>query len=94
MSKLQLILGWDVGGTKSGVVLGTADGEIIAEVVDQTLVVAETALRYRGEEIFLDTVVRQSEPRVLPVAVTIGIVDGSRVQILTGVKAGTEVQLQ
>jgi glucokinase len=25
------ILGWDVGGTKSGVVLGTADGEIVTE---------------------------------------------------------------
>ena len=72
----------------------SADGEIIAEVVEQALVVVETALRYRGEEIFLDTVVRQSTPTIEPVAVTIGIVDGDRVQILSGVEAGTEVQLQ
>ena len=72
----------------------SADGEIIAEVVEQALVVTETALRYRGDEIYLDTVSRQSEPAVVPVQVTIGIVDGDRVQILSGVEAGTEVVLQ
>ena len=72
----------------------SADGEIIAEVVEQALVVPETALRYQGEEIFVDTVLRGSAARVEAVLVTIGIVDGDRVQILSGLESGAEVVLQ
>ena len=40
------------------------------------LVIPETALRYRGEEIYVETVLRESEPRVVEKTVEIGIVDG------------------
>ena len=72
----------------------SGDAEIIAETVEGALVVPETALRYAGETIFVDTVLRASEPAVEAVEVTIGIVDGSQVQITSGPEEGTEVLLQ
>jgi HlyD family secretion protein len=72
----------------------SGDAEIIVETVTDALVVPETALRYRGSQIYIDTVVRSSAARLEPVDVKIGIVDGSRVQILEGLEEGTEIALQ
>ena len=72
----------------------SGDAEIITETVADALVVPETALRYRGSQIYVDTVVRTSAARIEPVDVTIGIVDGSTVQVLSGLEAGAEILLQ
>jgi HlyD family secretion protein len=72
----------------------SADAEIVAEVVEDALVVPETALRYRGEKIQVDTVVRASGAMVEPKDVEIGIVDGSRVQITGGLTEGEEILLK
>lgn len=72
----------------------SGDAEIVAETVADALIVPETALHYRGDQIFVDTVMSESEPRIVPVEVTIGIVEGSRVQLLDGVEEGVEVALQ
>jgi HlyD family secretion protein len=70
----------------------SGDGEIVTEVVDDALVVPETALRYRGDDIYVE---RQdgdapAERRI----VHIGIVDGKKVQILDGLAPGDVVRLQ
>ena len=72
----------------------SGDAEIIAEVVEDALVIPETALRYRGEQIYVDTVVRSSEVRLEPRDIAIGIVDGTRVQVTSGLEPGDEVALQ
>jgi multidrug efflux pump subunit AcrA (membrane-fusion protein) len=54
--------------------------------------VPETALRYRGDEVF---VLRQNgDGGSAERPVRIGIVDGSRVQVLEGLEAGDAVVLQ
>lgn len=72
----------------------SGDGEIVTEVVTDALVLPETALRYRGDQIYVETVVRASAASIVEKNVTIGIVDGTRVQILSGIEAGDEVRLQ
>ncbi len=69
----------------------SGDAEIVTEVVEDAIVIPETALRYRGETIYVDRVVRESEARIEARAVRIGIVDGTRVQILEGLEPGDEV---
>ncbi len=69
----------------------SGDAEILTEVVEDAVVIPETALRYRGDAIYVDTVLRQSEVRVEPRDVQIGIVDGARVQVLEGLEPGEEV---
>ena len=72
----------------------SGDGEIVTEVVTNALVLPETALRYRGDQIYVETVVRASAASIVEKDVTIGIVDGTSVQILSGIEAGDEVRLQ
>ncbi len=72
----------------------SGDADIVTEVVPEALTVPETALRYGGDGISVrvlrngDASATESRP------VKIGIVDGSRVQILEGVAEGDEVALQ
>jgi len=72
----------------------SGDADIVTEVVEEALTVPETALRYGGEGISVSVIpngdARAAESR----PVKIGIVDGSRVQILEGVAEGDEVLLQ
>ena len=42
----------------------SGDGEVIAEVVEGALVIPETALRYQGDRIYVNRVVRESDPRI------------------------------
>jgi len=72
----------------------SADADIVAEVVEDTLVVPETALRYRGDQIYVDTVVRSSSAVSEPKDIEVGIVDGSLVQVLSGLAEGEEVLLK
>ena len=65
-----------------------------AETIEDALSVPETALRYRGEQIFVETVNGPSSQSAEPADVEIGIVDDTRVQILSGLEEGVEVLLQ
>ena len=72
----------------------SGDAEIVTEVVEDALVIPETALRYRGDEIYVDTVVHASEPRIEARTIRMGIVDGARVQVLEGLEAGDELVIR
>jgi len=80
----------------------SGDAEIVAEVVDDALSIPETALRYRGDRIYVeardggDAQARggADPPGFAERDVEVGIVDGERVQILSGLEAGAEVRLQ
>lgn len=70
----------------------SGDADIVAEVVPDAVVVPETALRYRGEQVYVEVPDGSSPPADHDV--TIGIVDGDRVQVLSGVEPGEQVVLQ
>jgi HlyD family secretion protein len=70
----------------------SADADIVTEVVEGAVVVPETALRYRGAEVQVDVVDGDGPPE--PRTVKLGIVDGARVQILSGVEPGQKVLVQ
>jgi HlyD family secretion protein len=72
----------------------SGDADIVAEVVKNALVIPETALRYRGDQIYVEWVNRDGNPGLEPHDIEIGIVDGTRVQVLEGLSDGDEVQLQ
>jgi HlyD family secretion protein len=72
----------------------SGDAEIVAEVVEETLTIPETALRYRGDRIYVDLVTGNDSSAIEARDVAIGIVDGIRVQILSGLEEGDEVRLQ
>ena len=78
----------------------SADAEIVAETIDDALVVPETALRYLGEDIYVEVVTgdateaeEESGGRARR-DVAIGVVDGDLVEILDGLDLGEEVSLQ
>ncbi len=69
----------------------SGDADVIAEVVEDAIVVPESALHYSGDEVQVQIVgVEGTKAR----PVRIGIVDGSRVQILDGLQPGDTVALQ
>jgi HlyD family secretion protein len=77
----------------------SADAEIVTETVEDAVLVPETALRYRGDEIRVDLAtdegaregaVDDDTGRVIE----IGIIDGDRVQVLSGVEPGERIWLQ
>jgi HlyD family secretion protein len=70
----------------------SGDAEIVTEVVEDALVVPETALRYRGEQTWVEA--RDGDGRFAPRDVRVGIVDGSRVQVAEGLVEGDEVTLR
>jgi HlyD family secretion protein len=72
----------------------SGDADVVVEVAENALFVPETALRYRGEQIYVEKVLHDSSARLEPVDIEIGIVDGSRVQVLSGLAEGDEVHLQ
>ncbi len=72
----------------------SGDADVITEIVEDALVIPETALRYRGEQIYVETLVQSSSARVEARDVEIGIVDGRRVQVLSGLEEGQVVLLQ
>jgi HlyD family secretion protein len=72
----------------------SADADIVAEVIDDALVVPETALQYEGNDVFVERVLGGDPPGVERRRVQLGIVDGDRVQVLSGLDAGEEVRLK
>jgi hypothetical protein len=70
----------------------SGDAEIVTEVLEDALVVPETALRYRGEQVYVEA--KNGDGGFAPRDVTIGIVDGSRVQVAEGLAEGDEVALR
>ena len=78
----------------------SGDAEIVTEVVEGAVVVPDTALRYRGDEIYVELAPGEGEDgggddEAPPErAVEVGIVDGDRVQITRGVEPGERVRLQ
>jgi HlyD family secretion protein len=71
----------------------SGDADIVTEVVPDALLVPETALRYQGERIYVEAVAG-GEPGVLERDVEIGIVDGSHVQVLSGLSEGEVVRVR
>jgi RND family efflux transporter MFP subunit len=70
----------------------SGDAEIVTEIVEDALLLPESALRYRGEQVYVEA--RNGEGLFSPRDVTIGIVDGSRVQVADGLAEGEEVALR
>ncbi len=82
-----LALGDDAGVLKPRM---SGDADIVTEVVDDALSIPETALQYEGEHAYVETAGAGGGRR----DVTIGIVDGNRVQVVSGLDAGQEVRLK
>jgi HlyD family secretion protein len=72
----------------------SGDADVVVEVAQNALFIPETALRYRGEQIYVEKVLRESAARTEPVDVAIGIVQEDRVQVLSGLAEGDEVRLK
>jgi HlyD family secretion protein len=72
----------------------SADAEIVTGVVEDAVYVPETALRYEGERIYVETVAGGAEDGVGRSDVELGVVDGDKVQILSGLEPGQKVLLQ
>jgi HlyD family secretion protein len=72
----------------------SADADIVTEVVEDTVIVPETALLYDGERIFVEKVVSSSERHIEEQTIRVGIVEKGRAQVLEGLSAGDEVQLK
>jgi HlyD family secretion protein len=70
----------------------SGDAEIVTEVVEDALLLPESALRYRGEQVYVEA--RNGDGLFSPRDVTIGIVDGARVQVAEGLAEGDEVALR
>ena len=70
----------------------SGDADIVTQVVEGALTLPETALHYRGDEIYVEIPNGAGPP--LERLVEVGIVDGSRVEITGGVEEGEEVVLQ
>jgi HlyD family secretion protein len=72
----------------------SADADIVTEVVDEALIVPETALLYDGERIYEEKVTSASEQHVEEQTIRVGIVEKGRAQVLEGLSAGDEVRLK
>jgi HlyD family secretion protein len=71
---------------------GRAD--VVTQVVDDALVVPETALIYEGADVVVERIAAHEPLRIERVRVTTGIVEDDRVQILSGLEEGQEVRLR
>jgi HlyD family secretion protein len=72
----------------------SGDADIIAEIVENAVTIPETALRYRGDQIYVEMVVPGDPPGIEPADITIGIVDGDHVEVRSGLDEGVLVKLQ
>jgi HlyD family secretion protein len=72
----------------------SADADIVTEVIEDALVVPETALVFEGGDVFVERVVRASRPKLERQKVDVGVVSGARVHVLNGLAAGDEVRLR
>lgn len=72
----------------------SADADIVTELVDDALVVPETALLYDGERIYVERVMTARTKTIEPVTIRVGIVEKGRAQIVEGLAEGDEVRLK
>ena len=72
----------------------SADADIVTELVEDALVVPETALLYDGDRIYVEQVTTASTKRVEPVTIRVGIVEKGRAQVVDGLADGDEVRLK
>ena len=72
----------------------SGDAEIVTEVIDDAILVPETALLYEGDVIYVEAIGPNHSGEFQRKNVTIGIVDGDRVQILSGLSPGEKVRLK
>jgi len=72
----------------------SADADIIAEVLEDVLVVPEAALHYEGEDLFIERVVSRDPPATERMPIEIGIVEDDRIQVVSGVEEGWELKLR
>ena len=71
----------------------SGDGEIVTEILENVLVIPETALLYDGAQIYVEVYSNSAEPAAQRRDIVIGVSEGDRVQILDGLEEGEEVRL-
>src|SRR5262245_4251078 len=71
----------------------SGDADIVSEVVEDAILVPETALRYQGARVYVEAV-GDGGPGSVERDVEIGIVDGSKVQVLHGLAEGERVRVR
>ena len=72
----------------------SADADVVSEVVEDALVVPETALLYEGDRIHVERRVPGDEVRFEPVTVRLGILEAGRAQVLDGLAVDDTVRLK
>jgi len=72
----------------------SGDAEIVTETLDDATIVPEAALRYRGDEIYVEVVPREGATHGEARVVEVGIAEGARVQVRSGVEPGERVTLK
>jgi HlyD family secretion protein len=72
----------------------SADADIVTEVVEDALIVPETALLYDGDRIYVEKVTAASAKRFEPQTIRVGIVEKGRAQVVEGLTGGDEVRLK
>jgi HlyD family secretion protein len=72
----------------------SGDADIVTEVVDDALLIPETALLYEGEKIYVEAIAPGEPPKLERRILTLGIVNGGRVQVLSGLQADEEIRLR
>jgi len=70
----------------------SADGDIVTEVLEDAVLVPETALRYRGDDVY--ALVENGDGSAQERVLEIGVVEGDRVQVMRGLEPGERVRLQ
>ncbi len=72
----------------------SGDGEIVTETLEAALVIPETALLYDGPQIYVEVRGDGAEPgRFERRDISIGVIEGDRVQVVEGLEEGEEVLL-
>ena len=89
--EIQVQLTGDTSGLRPKM---SADAEIVADVVDDAVVVPESALRYEGQDVYVERLSSGQSRAAEPARVEIGIMTPGRVQILSGVEPGDLVRVQ
>lgn len=72
----------------------SADADIVTAVVENALVVPESALLYDGDRIYVERRVPGSEPRFEQATIKVGVLEGGRAEVLEGLAANDEVRLK
>jgi HlyD family secretion protein len=73
----------------------SADADIVSEVVEDALVVPETALLYDGDRIYVERrIAGEDEPKFEQATLRVGVLEQGRAQVLEGLAADDEVRLK